>query len=95
MSTDYETYAILDVQLHRGAASVRVLKLYSKPAGLDGAGLLLRGDPALTWGPSSDGAEGAGSWVGRGAGIGDRRGLRPMSEPRPSQAGPWSRTRTS
>ncbi|XP_014385152.1 PREDICTED: epididymal-specific lipocalin-8 [Myotis brandtii] len=28
VSTDYETYAILDVQLHRGAASIRVLKLY-------------------------------------------------------------------
>ncbi|XP_070286068.1 epididymal-specific lipocalin-5-like [Myotis yumanensis] len=30
VSTDYETYAILDVQLHRGAASIRVLKLYSR-----------------------------------------------------------------
>ncbi|XP_054582765.1 epididymal-specific lipocalin-5-like isoform X3 [Eptesicus fuscus] len=30
VSTDYETYAIMDVQLHRGAASIGVLKLYSR-----------------------------------------------------------------
>lgn len=66
VSTDYETYAIMDVQLHRGAASIGVLKLYSKPRGRTGGS-------AASWGPSSDGAEGAGAgWGGgeRGRGTG-------------------------
>lgn len=66
MSTDYEAYAILDVQLHRGAASIRVLKLYSEPAGPDGVGccFVRQRAPGAGWG-----------------GERGREGLQPRSRP--------------
>lgn len=88
VAIDYDSFAIMEVILHQGASSLRVLKLYSKPRrGPQGAVLYLCPGPAPPHcgGPSSDMA--GESWEPGGAGrvTGGGSGLCPGP---PSQSAP-------